>query len=129
MRAARSFTDILAQRGRIVIFTPSASVGLKFEQLAERQHATVITTRGWADRFGPLSTWQRLHDARDFGVLSLCQTRYVTGVKVHCTDLVWVGDMGHPRDMPHLWITFSQCMSRAHETDEARLWTLAEDAL
>lgn len=49
MRAAKSFTEILDLRGRIVLFTPTAAIGLRFEQQAERNHAQVIHTRGWAD--------------------------------------------------------------------------------
>ena len=128
MKPAASFKDILDLRGRIVIFTASASVGLKFEQMAERHHAQVVTIRGWADKSAPLYAWRRLHDTREFGLLSLTQAN-VAGFRVHATDLVWVGDMGHPRDTPHTWLSFSQAMGRAHPEDDARLWTLNEDAL
>lgn len=130
MKAASSFTSILALRGRVVIFTPSAIVGLRFEQHAERHHAQVVTTRGWADATGPLHAWGRIHASREYGVLSCDQQRYVTGFRLPCTDLVWVGDCGDPYHSAYLWSKFQQAMNRAHGQDEpARQWTLAVDAL
>lgn len=130
MRAAQSFTSILAMRGRVVIFTPSASVGLRFEQHAERHHAKVVTTRGWADASGPLHTWGRIHASREYGVLSCDQQRYVKGFRIPCTDLVWVGDFGDPLHVPHLWLAFQKAMARSDDQLEpARQWTLSESAL
>jgi hypothetical protein len=111
------------------LFTPTASIGLRFEQLAERQHAQVIHTRGWADSFGPISLWQRIHDTREYGVLSCDQQRYVLGMKIMCTDIAWVGSTGDPVKEPHLWTRFSQAMSRGIDSeDPPRLWMLPEDA-
>lgn len=130
MKSALSFTSILAMRGRVVIFTPSASVGLRFEQHAERHHAQVVTTRGWADHSGPLHAWGRIHASREYGVLSCDQQRYITGMRIPCTDLVWVGDFGDPVNVPHLWAAFQQGMGRGgQQLEPARQWTLAEDAL
>ena len=129
MKAAKSFKEILDRRGRIVLFTPSAALGLKFEQQAERAYATVVTTRGWADRYGPISAWNRLHQAREFGMLSCDQKTYTNGVTLHGTDFVWVGDAGHPRHTPHIWLAFSHCMGRADPVDPPTLWLLAEDAV
>lgn len=128
MKAANSFKEVLDRRGRIVIFTPSASVGLRFERMAERYGAQVVTTRGWADRYGPISTWNRIHQSREFGVLSCCQTRYTQSVMLHGTDFVWVGETGHPERMPHLWLAFSQSMSRGDTDNPPHLWLLHEDA-
>ena len=130
MKAATSFTSILALRGRVVIFTPSAVVGVRYERHAERHHAQVVTTRGWADASGPLHAWGRIHAAREYGVLSCDQRRYVTGFRLPCTDLVWVGEMGDPLHVPHLWAAFQQAMARSdNQLEPARQWTLAEDAL
>jgi hypothetical protein len=128
MQSATSFAKILALRGRIIIFTPSAPIGLRFEQMAEREHAQVVCTRGWADAMAPLSMWQRIHESREFGLLSCDQRRYVTGVRMHATDLVWVGETGDPLNVPHLWGAFSQAMGRAHIEDGARMWLVSEDA-
>jgi hypothetical protein len=129
MKAATSFTEVLRQRGRIVIFTPSATVGLRFEQHAERHHAQVVTTRGWADRFGPISTWNRIHDSGEFGVLSCDQQRYMNATTLKGTDFVWVGETGHPLNLPYLWAAFSNSMSRGDPLNPPNLWLLAEDAL
>ncbi len=128
MRITKSFTDILALRGRIVIFTNSAPVGLRFEQHAERHHATVITTRGWADAYGPLGAWQRIHTQRDYGVLSCDQQRYVKPeFYLPATDIVWVGDIGDPLHVAHKWAAFQQAMDRGGS--DTRHWLCAEDAL
>ncbi len=130
MRAARSFTEVLDLRGRIVLFTPTAAIGLRLEQLAERHHAQVVTTRGWADAIGPLHTWSRIHTCREYGVLSCDQVRYIHGFKLEATDLVWVGETGDPVHQAWLWARFSQAMSRGIEReDPPRLWVLAEGSL
>jgi hypothetical protein len=130
---AKSFTDILAQRGRIVIFTRNAVIGLRFEQHAERHHAKVVCTRGWADPIGPLGEWNRMHNQRDYGVLSCDQQRYVTGMRLPATDLVWVGPFGDPLNVPHLWGAMNQAMHRANHLEllgtQVNKWVLAEDAL
>lgn len=129
MQAAKSFNDILALRGRIVIFTPNAAIGLKFEQHAERHHAQVVCTRGHADPYIPLGQWSRIHAAREYGVLSCDQRRWVTGVRMPATDLVWVGPMGDPFVETNLWACFSQAMGRVEFGEECRRWTIAGDAL
>ena len=127
MRAAKSFKEVLDLRGRIVLFTPTAAVGLRLEQQAERSHAQVIHTRGWADPIGPLHAWSRIHACRDYGVLSCDQMRYIHGFKLECTDIVWVGETGDPVHQAWLWARFSQAMSRGIEReDPPRLWVLAE---
>ena len=69
MKAGR-FSEILALRGRIVLFSPSALLSVQFEQFAERNHAQVICTRGFADPHVRLGAWHRLHATREFGLLS-----------------------------------------------------------
>lgn len=128
MRAATSFTEILNRRGRIVLFTPSAIIGLRLEQMAERAHAQVVHTRGWADRFGPLGVWNRIHQSREFGLLSCNQATYVNATVLRGTDFVWVGETGDPMRAPYTWGCFSQCMSRGDPTDPPMLWLLPEDA-
>lgn len=123
----KRFRDVLALRGRIVIFTPNALVGLKFEQAAERAHAQVVHTRGWADAYGPLGLWNRIHNSRDYAVLSCDQQRYVEGYKVHGTDYVWVGPTGDPDVEVFL---HTRCQKALHLGDEfARAWVLGEDDL
>lgn len=123
----KRFRDVLALRGRIVIFTPNTVVGLKFEQAAERAHAQVIHTRGWADAYGPLGMWHRIHAARDYAVLSCDQHRYVTGFRIPCTDLVWVGPGGD--EHVELWL-YTRRMQALHRGDEfTRQWMLGEDDL
>ena len=130
MRAAKSFTEILDLRGRIVLFTPTAAIGLRFEQQAERDHAQVIHTRGWADPIGPLHAWSRICACRDYGVLSCDQQRYITGFKLECTDLVWVGETGDPVNQAWLWARFSQAMNRGMDRENPpRLWMMAEGAV
>lgn len=128
MKAAKSFKEILDHRGRIVLFTPSASLGLRFEQEAERAYAVVVSTRGWADRYAPLSAWNRLHQCREFGLLSCDQKTYANGTTLHGTDFVWVGDAGHPLQRPHIWLAFSHCMNRGDQLEPPTLWLLPEDA-
>ena len=123
----KRFRDVLALRGRIVIFTANALVGLKFEQAAERAHAQVVCTRGWMDALGPLVTWSRLHASREYALLSCDQMRYITGLRIPCTDLVWVGPGGDPnRDS---WL-YARRMNALHRGDEfTRQWMLGEDDL
>ncbi len=130
MRAATTFKEILDQRGRILLFTPNAIVGLRFEQAAERASTPVIHTRGWADVYGPLALWHRIHASREVGLLSCDQHRYVMEVKreIPATDVVWVGAMGHPLNEPMLWLRFSTAMGKAGHSPEVRLWTCAEGA-
>lgn len=129
MKAAQSFNDILALRGRIAVFTPTAALGLKCEEAAARQYAQVIVTRGIVDKYTPMVAWKRIHASREFGLLSLDQHGWVSGRNFPATDLVWVGEMGHPKDAPHIWIRFSQAMNRATLECNARLWTIAEGAV
>ena len=124
---ANTFKNILALRGRIVIFTPNSVVGLKFEQAAERAHAQIIHTRGWADAYGPLGLWNRIHAARDYALLSCDQHRYVEGYKVHGTDYVWIGPAGDPNVEVFL---YARCQKAMHLGDEfARHWLIGEDDL
>lgn len=132
MKAAKSFTDVLAYRGRILLFTPNAAIGLRLEKQAEYHHAQVICTRGWADASAPLHAWSRIAAAREYGVLSCDQHRYVQGVRIACTDIVWVGDTGDVLHTGHIFARFTQAMHRGPmETEEGipvRKWLLAEDA-
>jgi len=117
--------DILAHRGRVVVFTSSASLGLKIEQLAERHHAQVVCTRGWADIYGPLLQWNRIHLAREYGLLSCDQRTYLNGIQLPGTDYVWIGNcFDHPEQL--LRYNKAGQMSMDHE---ARFWTIGEDAL
>ena len=129
MTPAGSFTQVLAHRGRVLLFTSRADIGLRFEQLAERQHARVIHTRGWADIFAPVTIWRHIHDTRDYGVFSCDQQRYVLeSFDLPATDLVWVGGTGDPVKEPQLWLRFSNAMSRGINSDNPpRLWLLPED--
>jgi hypothetical protein len=113
----------------VLLFTSRADIGLRFEQLAERQHARVIHTRGWADTFAPVSIWRHIHDTRDYGVFSCDQQRYVLeSFDLPATDLVWVGCTGDPVKEPQLWLRFSNAMSRGINSDNPpRLWLLPED--
>lgn len=130
MRSATSFRSILALRGRIVLFTATAPVGLIFEQVAERDHAKVIHSRGWADSYGPVGEWHKLHHSREYGVFSADQQRYVGDIPLPATDLVWVGETGNPHTEPHLWQRFSQAMSKdISALEPPRLWLISEDAL
>lgn len=128
MRAAQSFNEILALRGRIALFTPSAAVALPFEQAAARVFAQIVSTRGVPDKYGPLSAWTRLHASREFALFSLDQSTWVHGVRFPATDLVWVGEMGHPKNAPHIWIRFSNAMHRVPPELEPRQWAIAENA-
>ncbi len=126
-----TLSDILALRGRVVVFTASAPVGLQCERLAERYHATVICTRGWADRLAPLALWQRLHVNREPGLLSCNQHTYVTGLRIPATDLVWVGSDGVSEGEIGLTARYQQAMGRADHLEEmglhVRKWRLNED--
>lgn len=134
MKAAKSFTEVLAFRGRILLFSPNAAVALVFEQHAERLHAQVVCTRGVEDASIPLSRWHRIHASREFGLLSCDQARYTHGVPIPATDIVWIGETGHPDHWPGTWIKFCQAMSRANQYEHqegilVRRWTLHEEAL
>lgn len=122
-----TFREILALRGRIVIFTPNALVGLKFEQAAERAHAQVVCTRGWADPYGPLLAWNRIHASREYGVLSCDQKRYIEGFKIHGTDFVWVGDGGDYE--VHAWLFWRRMKALSLAGDLGWRWMVAEDAV
>lgn len=128
IRKDKSFTEILAYRGRIVIFTPSAAVGVKFEQCAERNHAQVVVTRGYPDSYMPLANWQRMHATRTYAVLSCDKMRYVKR-DLPATDLVWVGDNGHPEHSPVLRRAFDAAMHARAYGDETRLWHITPDQL
>lgn len=134
MKAAKSFTEILALRGRILLFSPNADVSLRFEQHAERQHAQVICTRGTEDPSVPLRRWHLIHNTREFGMLSCDQHRYVYRIPIPATDIVWIGETGHPDHWPGVWLRFCAAMSRANEYEQSgglfvRRWTLHEEAL
>ncbi len=119
------FSEILAHRGRIVLFTPNAAVGLRYEQCAERTGALVVHTRGWADMYGPMHTWWRAHHARDFAVLSCDQVRYFNGIQIAGTDFVWVGNcFDHPLQLQR----HHKAAQMAFDHN-ARLWTLGESDL
>lgn len=122
-----NWRDILRLRGRIVLFTQSAQVGLRFEQAAERDGVPVIHTRGWADRYGPLGQWKRIHDAREYGVLS-CDCRYAVKTLIPGTDFVWVGTTGNPLTEPTLWHLWQRAMEMP-ANPEVRRWRLDEDQL
>lgn len=126
MIAAATFEEILVHRGQVVVFTPTAAIGLYLEQVAERSHAHVVTTRGWADKLGPLQIWRNLYASREYGVLSCNQETYCTGCRFGASDLVWVGDAGDPRVNMPLYARFSQAMLRTGDQDPpAREWLLA----
>jgi hypothetical protein len=132
MQVASSFSEVLAFRGRIVIFTPNAEIGLRFERHAERTtSATVICTRGWEDKVAPLAPWVRLHQVREHGVLSCDQRNYITGMHLPATDLVWVGNMGNEGD--HIWTAMMQAFARAAHLEQSgeivRKWLCAPSAL
>lgn len=131
MIAAKSFTEILALRGRIVLFTASAAVALPLEQVAERQYFQIVTVRGWADIYGPISQWRRLHDSREHGLISCDIRSFGPGVRLPATDVVWVGETGDVLHVPHLWQLFTQAMARSDTIDETiavRKWLLSEGA-
>lgn len=121
--------EILAHRGRIVVFTPSATLGLKVEQVAERNHAIVICARGQADPYIPVSAWHRVCNARDYGVFSCDQVAWVTGVRLPATDLVWVGETGLERGPDHLAVRYRQAMNRAAGSLDIRTWAIREEDL
>lgn len=122
MQLAKSFHEILMLRGRIVIFTASATIAQPFEQHAERNNARVIYLRGHADWHGPLKAWHDVHNNGLHGVLSLSQIGHVTGFKIPATDLVWIGDLVGQQ------ASFDQAMQRARG-DFIRRWLLADDAV
>lgn len=129
MKAARSFKEVLDKRGRIVLFTATATIGLRLEQEAERNHAQVVSTRGWADKWGPMGQWGRIHRCREFGLLSCNQATYTGAKLIFGTDFVWVGETGDPMRAPFTWGCFSQCMSKGDPENPPRLWLLHEDAV
>lgn len=134
MRAAKSFTEVLSLRGRIVLFSPSAAIAVRFETVAEWNHARIVHTRGIEDSYVPLSEWQRVWNSGEYAVLSCDQHRYINGVRIQATDIVWVGETGHHLHTPHIWSRFSRAMSWAERHDEpdahpVRLWLVDEGAL
>lgn len=124
----KTFKSILALRGRIVLFTANPLVGLRHERVAERLGFQVIHTRGWADPYGPLGTWKRLHDAREYGLLSCDQMRYTRGYVIPATDLVWVGAAGDDRIERGLKLRYEAAM-RVCQAPDVRHWTIPEDEL
>ncbi len=128
MKAGR-FSDILALRGRIVLFSPSVALSLQFEQFAERSHAQVICTRGCPDPYIPLRAWHIIHATREYGLLS-CDQRIYPGKAIPATDVVWIGDTGDAMHTPHLWRAFEAAMSCAAAGDAngnaVRKWLLDE---
>lgn len=123
-----TFRDIINLRGRIVLFTATSDIGLLFERMAETYNMPVIHTRGWADPYGPLGVWTRIHAAREYGVFSCDQKRYVNGYKVPATDLVWVGSVGDPVAAPHVHFRHQQAMQNCGDAD-VRRWLLRESDL
>lgn len=117
-----NFKEILAMRGRIVVFTATHPVGLLVERLAERHHAQVVCTRGWADIYGPLLQWNRVNQAREYGVLSCDQRTYLNGIQLPGTDYVWVGNCF---DTPEILSRYRRAADMAMD-HQARLWTIAE---
>jgi hypothetical protein len=89
----------------------------------------VVCTRGWADPYGPLALWHRIHAARDYGVFSCDQHRYVQGVRLPATDLVWVGPTGDVLHVSHIWRRYQQAMNRCGDDPLVRKWTLRENDL
>lgn len=85
-----NFTEILAQRGRVLVFTPTAAISLPLEAMAERAHMAVVMTRGWADKYAPLLYWGRICKAREPGAIFMDQVTY-TKNPLACTDVVWIG--------------------------------------
>lgn len=127
-----TFKDILAFRGRILLFTPNASIALPMEQYAEAHHVQVISSRGWADSYGPIGIWRRVHAAREAGVFSADQVRYAgTTLPLPCTDIVWIGPRGHPVHEPLLHLRWRMTMREEDQTLDAlvRRWTLDESGL
>lgn len=124
----KTFKSILALRGRIVLFTANPVVGLRHERVAERAGIPVIHTRGWADPYGPLGTWKRLHDCREPGLLSCDQVRYTRGYVIPATDLVWVGKTGDSQIERALMMRYDAAM-RVCQFEDVRKWVIAEDEL
>lgn len=117
-----NFKEILAMRGRIVVFTATHPVGLRVEQMAERNYAHVVCTRGWADIYGPLHSWNRISQSREYGVLSCDQRTYLNGIQLPGTDYVWVGNCF---DTPEILSRYRRAADMAMDY-QARLWTIAE---
>lgn len=127
MTPITSIKTVLAHRGRILLFTPNAQCALPIEQAAERFGATVVHTRGWADPYGPVSTWVRIAENAEFGLFSATAQRYAEGYKIPCTDIVWVGHTGNPVHEAHAWRVFSLAMSRGIDNaTPPRLWLMSE---
>jgi hypothetical protein len=124
----KTFRQILSYKGRIVLFTANAAIGLRHERVAERHSVPVIHTRGWADPYGPLGTWSRLHASREPGMLSCDQMRYTRGYVIQATDLVWVGSTGDEQIERGLRLRYEAAM-RVCQTEDVRRWVLKEDEL
>lgn len=123
----KTFREILAYRGRVMLFTETATVGVKFEQCAERHHATVVCARGWVDNSVWLSRWTRLVAQREYAVLSLSQHAHAVGWRSGCTHAVWVGPIGPD---PQIAARFQQAMARGFNTEmDVRHYVITEDQL
>jgi hypothetical protein len=126
------FKDILARRGQVIIFTGPAKVGLSFEQSAERQHANVVCTRGWADIYGPLHSWTRIVQNNEYGVLSCDQFTYLRGVQLKATDYVWVGNCFENPEQHARYLRAAN-MANDHRDPYAQrpvlFWTIGEEDL
>ena len=132
-RRRNQLQEVLALRGRIILVAPSAAVAIRFESVAAWNHAKIVQTRGIEDSFTPLSEWRRIWNIGEYAVLSCDQYRYVDGPQIPATDIVWIGETGHPYNTPHIWLRFCQAMSRADRIEEGarpvRPWLIDEGAL
>lgn len=125
----KTFKQILSYKGRIVLYTANHIVGLRHEKVAERYGFPVIHTRGWADIYGPIGTWQRMHLAREYGLLSCDQLRYTRpGLRLPATDLVWVGEVRDDPTHVLLRMRYDTAMA-AWDAPDVRRWTIPEDEL
>lgn len=124
----KTFREILSYKGRIVLFTAHHQIGLRHELVAERAMLQVVHTRGWADPYGPLGIWLRLHASREPGLLSCDQMRYTRGFTIPATDLVWVGSPGDKQIHVGLHMRYEAAM-RVCGGEDVRRWTIPEDEL
>lgn len=128
MRSAKSFSEVLGLGGRIVLFTASAGVALRFEQHCDRHHVRVICTRGLADHYVAMSEWHRIHATREHALLS-CDQRHYPRAAMPATDLIWIGETGDLQHVPHVWRSFLLAMSCSISYEPVRKWLLDEDSL
>lgn len=120
-----SFPEILAFRGRILLYTPSAVIAGPFEEAARVRHAELVVTRGVPDKFIPVSRWQHVCGGREFGLFSTDQRSYTTGVRLGCTDIVWVTNAVMFDDQN--WRHLQQAMARGDPENPPRRWLVRPD--